>query len=131
MPRANISEPQKAGEYLAAERTFLAWIRTSVSVISLGFVIAKFGVWLRELALRLDPSAKIRSTGMSLPIGSGMMATGGIVALLALWHFHVVNLAIERGEVRPNRGLAVTVAVAVAAVSVLVIIYMLLTAENG
>ena len=34
---------RRATEYLASERTFLAWIRTSIAVVSLGFVVAKFG----------------------------------------------------------------------------------------
>jgi len=38
-------EDRKATEYLANERTFLAWIRTSIAVISLGFVIAK---WVKD-----------------------------------------------------------------------------------
>jgi putative membrane protein len=72
-PKAQISEYQKAGEFLAAERTFLVWIRTGISIISLGFVIANFGLWLRELAARLDPKIDVHGTGMSLPIGIGMM----------------------------------------------------------
>ena len=38
-----VSEDRKATEHLANERTFLAWIRTSIAVITLGFVMAKFG----------------------------------------------------------------------------------------
>jgi putative membrane protein len=117
-------------EYLAAERTFLAWVRTSIAVITLGFVVAKFGVWLRELAARLDPAVQIHSTGMSLPMGEAMMAFGGILAVLAAWHYHVVNQAIERGEVRANRGLVVIVTAAVATLAVLMMIYMLLAARN-
>jgi putative membrane protein len=117
-------------EYLAAERTFLAWVRTSIAVITLGFVVAKFGVWLREIATRLDPKMQIHSTGMSLPMGEAMMAFGGILVVLAAWHYHVVNRAIERGEVRANRGLVVIVTVAVAARAVLMIVYMLLAANN-
>jgi hypothetical protein len=48
-----LPEDKRASEYLANERTFLAWIRTSIAIISLGFVIAKFGVWLRELATEI------------------------------------------------------------------------------
>jgi inner membrane protein YidH len=43
-------------ELLVNERTFLAWLRKSIAVMSLGFVVARFGLWLRELALR---SAKV------------------------------------------------------------------------
>ena len=128
--RAAVPEDKKATEYLANERTFLAWIRTSIAVISLGFVIAKFGVWVRELATRLAPQIPIHSTGMSLPLGVAMMVLGGSLAVLAAWHYHLVNRAIERGEVRANRGLVVTVTVAVALLALLMIAYLVLTVEH-
>ena len=128
--RTPLPEDRKATEYLANERTFLAWIRTSIAVITLGFVIAKFGVWLREIATRLDPQTPVRSTGMSLPMGVTMMALGGALAVLAAWHYHLVNLAIERGEVRANRGLIVIVTIAVALLAVMMIAYLLLTVEH-
>src|SRR5215472_11763519 len=81
-PKAPVSDYQRGSEHLAAERTFLAWIRTSIAVISLGFVVSKFGVWLRELSDRLNPGTNIHRTSASLPIGIGMMAIGGVLALL-------------------------------------------------
>ncbi|HVC49773.1 MAG TPA: DUF202 domain-containing protein [Burkholderiales bacterium] len=119
-----------ATEYMAAERTFLAWIRTSIAIITLGFVIAKFGVWLREIAIRLDPNIQIHSIGMSLPMGETMMAFGGILSILAAWHYHIVNMAIERGEVRPSRGLVFIVTFAVVALSALMITYMQLASTK-
>lgn len=119
-----------ATEYLAAERTFLAWVRTSIAVITFGFVVAKFGVWLREIAMRLDPKMPLHSTGMSLLIGEAMMAFGGILVVLAAWHYRTVNQALERGEMRANSGLVVTVTIAVAALAALMIISMLLAAKN-
>ena len=120
----------KCTEHLAVERTFLAWVRTSIAIISLGFVVAKFSVWLRELAVRLDPQLQMHGMGMSLPIGVGMMAFGGILTVLAAWHCQVVHRAIERGEVRANRSLVVTVTAVVALLAVLMIVYMLLTAKS-
>ena len=35
--------------YFAAERTLLAWVRTGLAVIGLGFVVARFGLFLRVL----------------------------------------------------------------------------------
>ena len=46
MPPSNLSD------YLVAERTFLAWIRTGLALAGFGFVIARFGLFLR--AMRLD-----------------------------------------------------------------------------
>ena len=40
--------------YFAAERTLLAWMRTGITVIGLGFVVARFGLFLQ--ILRHDPS---------------------------------------------------------------------------
>ncbi|HQT34040.1 MAG: YidH family protein [Thiobacillus sp.] len=56
--QAMIGDEKRATEYLANERTFLAWIRTSIAIISLGFVVAKFSLWLRELAAQLHPQTQ-------------------------------------------------------------------------
>lgn len=127
---AKISEEKKATEYLANERTFLAWIRTSIAVISLGFVVSKFGVWLRELAARFDPQMRTQGGSISLPIGVAMMALGSALALLAARRYHVVNLAIERGEVRADRGLIALVTIAVVLLGGTMIAYMFLTAHR-
>ena len=125
--KLKIDEDKKATEYLANERTFLAWIRTSIAVISLGFVVAKFGVWMRELAARLAPQNPIHGTGMSLPMGVTMMALGGVLAVLAALHYHFVNQSIDRGEVKANRGLIIAVTAAVALLAAMIIAYMLVT----
>ena len=117
-------------EILAAERTFLAWVRTSLAVVSLGFVVAKFGLWLRELAMQLNPVGAAQSTHLSLPIGVAMMAFGAMLAILAAWHFHVVCRCIERGEMRTNRMLIVSVTAVVAIFALVMIVYMLRTAES-
>jgi putative membrane protein len=109
----------------------LAWIRTSIAVISLGFVVAKFSVWLRELALRLDPHTPAAGTRESLPIGVAMMALGGVLAVLAAWRYHKVNLAIEHGQVSADRGLVILVTVMIAALTVGMIVYMLMTADHS
>ena len=54
----NIPADTKAGQtpeidprvVFAAERTLLAWIRTGLSLMGFGFVVARFGLFLRELA---------------------------------------------------------------------------------
>ena len=64
--------PSESSDHLANERTFLAWIRTSISVVVFGFVVAKFGITLRELL-----SVQNRSTqesGISLAIGLAFYA---------------------------------------------------------
>ncbi len=48
-PRAMTSEPDPR-VFFAAERTFLAWIRTGLALMGFGFVVARFGLFLREIA---------------------------------------------------------------------------------
>ena len=57
--------------YLAAERTFLAWIRTSVSLMGFGFVIARFALFLRGYGL---------ATGLSTPGPAGGSRAGSVSA---------------------------------------------------
>ena len=125
---AAIDETKRATEYLANERTFLAWIRTSVAIVSLGFVLARFSVWLRELTIQRAPQVPIHRGGISLPIGVGMMTFGGLLSVLAAWRYHVVNRDIERGKVRADRGLVILVTVAMAVLSGAMIAFALLTA---
>ncbi len=129
-PPAAIAEDKLAGEYLANERTFLAWVRTSIAVISLGFVVTKFSVWLRELAVRLNPQATLPHTGASLPIGVTLMALGSVLTLLAARRYWVVNRSIARGQVSPDHGLVILVTVMVVLLAAAMIAYMLLTAEQ-
>ena len=43
-PKAALSD------YLAAERTLLAWIRTGLALMGFGFVVARFGLFLQQTA---------------------------------------------------------------------------------
>jgi len=53
LDRTSMDEPSESGrsadlrDYLAAERTFLEWIRTGLALMGFGFVVARFG--LRDL----------------------------------------------------------------------------------
>lgn len=59
--------------FFAAERTLLAWFRTGLAVVGLGFVVARFGVFLR-LARGGDASAAPGSTA----IGVGLVLLGAL-----------------------------------------------------
>jgi putative membrane protein len=125
-----IPTDKKATEFLANERTFLAWIRTCIAVISLGFVIARFGVWLRELAAQINPKAEVHSTSFSLFVGVAMMALGSALTLLAAWRYRAVDRAIDRGEFQADKGLVVIVTISVALLGTVMIAYLLLTANR-
>jgi len=124
------SPSQIVTELLAAERTFLAWVRTSIAVASLGFVVAKFGIWLREFAAQINPQIHMQSTTFSLPIGIGMMLFGGALTVCAAWHFRVVRQAIMKGEIRTSGSLVVTITLGVTLLTLVMILYLLAAAAK-
>src|SRR5438067_10947781 len=97
---ASVPSEKRATEYLANERTFLAWIRTSIAVISAGIVISRLATWFRHLSLSGNEAPK--PNNFSFVVGSAMIMLGGVVALLAVWRYHVVNRSIAEGRVKPD-----------------------------
>jgi putative membrane protein len=123
-----LREDKLATEFLANERTFLAWIRTSIAVISLGFVVAKFGLWVRELSTNVGSHTPTSSGGSSWYIGVVMMIFGGLLAILAARRYHVVNRAIESGRVSADRNLVYLVTAIVTLLSLGMTLYFAITA---
>jgi putative membrane protein len=91
--------------YMAAERTFLAWLRTGIALMGFGFVVARFGLFLRELAASNEPT-KLPHAGFSLPVGILLIALGIIVNVVAAIRHRRCVRAIDRGEFRQTFGSA-------------------------
>ena len=91
-------------EHQANERTFLAWLRTSIALIGFGFAIARFGIFLRQLqgAVTQQPAA-IHPIFNSENLGVGLVIFGILAIALAAWRYNQVFWQIERGDYRPNR----------------------------
>ena len=129
----NVPDDKKATEHLANERTFLAWVRTSIAIVSLGFVVAKFGLWLERIAQfspgPSGPDRNLHPSGWSMPIGTGMMITGALLVILAGWHHRRVSRDIEAGRVKPAIRLVIFVSALVAALAAVMVAYLLVSAR--
>jgi putative membrane protein len=83
--------------YFAAERTLLAWVRTGLAMMGFGFVVARFGLFLRELAAVRDVSSH-HSSGLSLWVGTTLVILGiAVNVAAAIKHWYTVR-RLERGQ---------------------------------
>lgn len=71
--------------YFAAERTLLAWQRTSIALIGLGFVVERFGLFVR-LILNGSTLPPIH-TYTSLIFGVLFLLCGAVTALISAWQY--------------------------------------------
>ncbi|WP_363347802.1 DUF202 domain-containing protein [Methylocystis echinoides] len=91
----------------ANERTFLAWIRTGVAVIALGFVIERFNLFLLAMAGEAGESALFRLHRLASPTGryGGMALVGAGVVLImvaTIRFLHTARLLEDDGAHTPG-----------------------------
>jgi putative membrane protein len=69
--------------FFAAERTLLAWLRTGLTVMALGFVIARFGLFMQLLTFQA-PAARFQPhSGFSAALGIAFVVAGAAASLVA------------------------------------------------
>jgi putative membrane protein len=97
--------------YFAAERTLLAWLRTGLGLMGVGFAVARFGLFLREMQPG-ELHATAQTTGLSLWSGVTLVALGIIVNVgAAVRHIQTVR-QLSRGTWQPGKVSAQAVALA-------------------
>jgi putative membrane protein len=88
--------------YFAAERTFLAWIRTGLGLIGIGFAVSRFGLFFRQLSAS-ESHLPMRATGISVWSGIALVGLGVIVILSSvLRHFQLIH-ELDSGTWIPGR----------------------------
>ncbi len=120
--------PSTASDHLANERTYLAWVRTSISVIVFGFVVAKFGITLREF-LRVQEKVG-QQVGMSLAIGMAFMLFGIFMAAASLVRYHRTRRNLDEGHFEPASGIITIVGTVTAAFGVILVAYLFYTSHT-
>lgn len=108
----------------AAERTLLAWNRTSIALMGFGFVIERFGLFLLLIAGR---TPGVVERGVSFWIGLGFIMLGAVVALASAVQYEKILRSLGPEEIpqgyRSHMPTALNVAVAAASLALLAYLF--------
>ena len=119
--------PSRVRDHLANERTFLAWVRTALGLIGLGFVLARMGLFLRQLAMAGGdaPLRHLRAGHEFMVTGVVFLVLGTVLCGWTGWLYHRTRRAIDEERYEPA-GATVTFLTAVVVVGGLLIVGLVL-----
>ena len=80
----------------AAERTLLAWNRTSISLMAFGFVVERFGLFL-ELVVRDE--IKVFQRHISFFVGVSFVILASCIAIYSVWQHRRILKTIRPAEI--------------------------------
>ncbi|AIM38156.1 membrane protein [Sphingobacterium sp. ML3W] len=119
-------QPQKkTSDHLANERTFLAWIRTSIGIMGFGFVVVKFSLFVKQVSLMLNNPQHSSQKGYSAEIGVTLVALGAITALMAYLNYKKVRKEINADAFESSNPLLSVATFGLIFISVLLIWYLI------
>lgn len=120
---SDINDPRV---FFAAERTLLAWNRTSLTLMGFGFVVERFALFMRML-MQQDPQHAGLHHGSSFWIGISFILLGVVTAILAILQYRRMLLTFKSVEIPQGYwvNLAVFATFILAALGVLLATYLI------
>lgn len=130
----NLPSSSNRRDHLANERTFLAWIRTSIGIMAFGFVVEKFALFIKQMSLFLShqgiqqtPELSHMHQSSSSLFGIFLVGIGALIALFAFFKYRRIERQIEEDDFQHSAKLAVFVTVLVVVIAAFLIIYLINT----
>jgi putative membrane protein len=117
-------KPAGPADHLANERTFLAWIRTSIALMGFGFVSVKFALFIRQISLALGNKVTMPGKGNSAIIGVTMVALGAVMATLAFFRYLSIEKQLNSNSFFPSKWLSAVVTLSIVIGSILLVLYL-------
>lgn len=125
------SKSSYARDHMANERTFLAWIRTSIGIMAFGFVVEKFALFIKQIALLLGkshsqmlPDTSHSLQGYSSIFGVFLVALGVLICLLAFIKYKKVEKQIEDDTYQPSILLNIMLTLSVLLIGIFLVVYL-------
>ena len=84
--------------YFAAERTFLAWTRTGITLLAFGLVVVRFGL-IQEW---MEKDTAHTTNWHSLVVGGALWLTALVIQAVSLRQFLVYRATLPADQVPPG-----------------------------
>ncbi len=117
--------------HMANERTFLAWIRTSIGIMAFGFVVERFAIFLKQVSFLIGKEGLVEgripvaSQGYSAVLGIFLVALGALMGLLAFVRYKKVEKQIDEDTYSPSLLLDILLTISILAVGLFLVIFLL------
>ncbi len=110
--------------HMANERTFLAWIRTSIAVMAFGFVVEKFSLFVKQMAFYLGKEPSPTPPGYSSLIGVILVGVGVAMGILSFIRYKAVERQIEEDSYQPSGVLSILLFLSMLSIGVFLLLYL-------
>ena len=124
VPGAPSAKVRNRRVHMANERTFLAWIRTSISIMAFGFVVEKFSLFVKQFAYYLGKEASPPPSGYSAVFGVILVGLGAAIGVLSFFRYKTVERQIDGDTYAPSRVLGVLLTLSLLAIGVFLVLYL-------
>lgn len=127
-------EKRKANptDYLANERTFLAWVRTSIGIMAFGFVVVKFSLFVKQLSIILNVQAAsevpVHQVAHSSDIGIILVGLGMFVMGFSYVRYRVTDKQLDEGVYKHSSVYITLLTAMLFLISMLLVYYLVKTA---
>lgn len=111
--------------HMANERTFLAWIRTSIGIMAFGFVVEKFALFVKQISYLLGKEVVPPPRGYSSFFGISLVVLGALMGVLSFIRYKKVERQIDEDTYQPSLILDMLLTISVLAIGIFLAIYLL------
>jgi len=127
---AKSAKGRNRGDHMANERTFLAWIRTSIGIMTFGFVVEKFALFIRELSSYLGKpgvpeSHTLQFPGHSSVFGTFLVGLGAFMGVLAFIRYKKVEKEIDEDTYQSSFILDALLTLSLLVIGIFLIFYLI------
>jgi len=117
--------------HMANERTFLAWIRTSIGIMAFGFVVVKFALFIKQIASLLATSGFPKANAVTPPHGYSsffgimLVGLGALMGVLAFIRYKRVEKQIDEDTYHSSLILDIMLTLSILSVGIFLVIYLI------